>query len=100
MSEKVEEKVRENLKDVIDPETNFSIVDMGFIYEIDYEEGEVYVEMTLTSPGCPLHKKFEQDVERKAKEVEEVEEVEVETVFDPPWKPEMMSEEAREKFGF
>ncbi len=95
-----EKKIKEKLKDVIDPETGVSIVDMGFIYEIDVTEDKADITMTLTTPGCPLHSSFVEQVEEKAKEIEGIKETDVEVVFDPPWKPEMMSDKAKEKLGY
>lgn len=91
--------VMEKLSEVMDPETDLSIVDMGFIYEVEMENGEVDIEMTLTSPGCPLHSRFTQEVREKVSEIDGVEEVDVELVFDPPWTPDKMSEEAKKKLG-
>ena len=96
----MEEKIREKLKDVMDPETGVSIVDMGFLYGIDVEDGKAEIEMTLTTPGCPLHSSFTRQVEKKVLSMEGIDEVEVDVVFDPPWKPEMMSEEAKKKLGY
>ena len=96
----MEEKIMEELKDVMDPETGVSIVDMGFIYEIEVEDGKAEIEMTLTTPGCPLHSSFTRQVEKKVVSMEGIDEVEVDVVFDPPWKPEMMSEEAKKKLGY
>ena len=94
-----EEDVMDKLKEIDDPETQVSIVDMGFIYDVDIEDEEVDIEMTLTTPGCPLHSKFTNDVEEGVSELEGVEKVEVDVVFDPPWSPDRMSDDAKEKLG-
>lgn len=94
-----EDEVMERLEKIDDPETCMSIVDMGFIYGVEVEEGRVDVEMTLTSPGCPLHSKFTGDVEKEVGKMEDVKEVNVELTFDPPWSPDMMSDEAKENLG-
>ncbi len=96
----MEKKIKDNLKEVMDPETGVSIVDMGFIYDIHLDGKKADITMTLTTPGCPLHKSFVEQVEEKTLEIEGIEEVEVETVFDPPWQPEMMSERAKKKLGY
>ena len=94
-----EEDVMAELKEIDDPETQVSIVDMGFIYDVEIEDDKVGVDMTLTSPGCPLHSKFTDDVEKRLSDLEGIKEVEVNMVFDPPWEPEMMSDKAKEKLG-
>lgn len=94
-----EKEVREALRDVIDPELNINIVDLGLVYEVDVESDEVYVLMTLTTPGCPLHGVFDEMVRQEVAKVEGVNEVEVELTFEPRWSPEEMSEEAREELG-
>lgn len=101
-SEKVsEEKVREQLKEVMDPELNINIVDLGLIYEIEVKEDGVFILMTLTTPGCPLHGVFDEMVKREAGNLDGLEEheIEVELTFEPRWTPEEMSEEARGELG-
>jgi metal-sulfur cluster biosynthetic enzyme len=95
----VREVIREN---VFDPELGYNIVDMGLLYDVDIRgEKDVRLEMTLTTVGCPLYEQIQADCERAIKERygEDVT-VEVEFVFDPPWNPEMMSEEIRAEMGF
>lgn len=96
----MEEKIKEKLKEVMDPETGVSIVDMGFIYGIDVENGKADIEMTLTTPGCPLHSSFTKQVEKKVGSMKGIENVNVDVVFNPPWKPKMMSEKAKKKLGY
>lgn len=101
-SDKVtEEKVREQLKEVMDPELNINIVDLGLIYEIEVREDDVFILMTLTTPGCPLHGVFDEMVKREAGNLEGLEEheVEVELTFEPRWSPDEMSEDARGELG-
>ena len=93
------DKIMEKLQNVMDPETGFSVVDMGFIYDVDVDGSQVNIDMTLTTPGCPMHRMFTKKVEEEVKSVEGVENVDVELVFDPPWSPEMLSDEAREQLG-
>jgi metal-sulfur cluster biosynthetic enzyme len=89
------------LREVIDPELQLNIVDLGLIYDIriDQNTGIVAVEMTLTSPGCPLSYVFEELIPAACKKVEGVKEVEINLVWDPPWDPEKISEDAREELG-
>ncbi|MFZ3068838.1 MAG: metal-sulfur cluster assembly factor [Microgenomates group bacterium] len=96
----VEDKIREALKDVIDPELGVSIVDLGLIYDVRYEGGVAEVEMTLTSPGCPLAPVIDKKIKNALKEVPEVKELTVELVWDPPWSKDMMSDELKAEFGF
>ncbi len=100
MAELTEEKIKEQLKKVIDPEIGLSVVDLGLIYDIKVEGDKVHIKMTLTTPGCPLHQMLVRGVERAVAELEGVKDVQVELVWDPPWHPSMMSEEAKKKLGF
>ncbi|MFB6143907.1 MAG: metal-sulfur cluster assembly factor [Candidatus Nanohaloarchaea archaeon] len=94
-----EEDVREQLRNVMDPELNINIVDLGLIYEVEVdEEDDVYVLMTLTTPGCPLHGVFDEMVRKEVSKLE-VGDVEVELTFEPRWSPEDMSDEARDELG-
>ncbi len=95
----IEDKIREALKKVIDPELGVSIVDLGLIYDIRYENGDAEIEMTLTSPGCPLAPVIDKQVREAIKNVREVKNVTVELVWDPPWSKDAMSEELRAELG-
>lgn len=96
-----EEDVRDKLKDVMDPELDINIVDLGLIYEVDVKEDEVYILMTLTTPGCPLHGIFDEMVRREVGQLEDLSEtdIEVELTFEPRWNPDMVSDEGRGKLG-
>lgn len=95
-----EEKVREQLENVIDPELKINIVDLGLIYEIDVdEEDNVDILMTLTTPGCPLHGVFDEMVKKEVSNIEDIGEIDVELTFEPRWSPEDMSDEARDELG-
>lgn len=95
------ENVREQLKEVMDPELDINIVDLGLIREIEVREDEVFILMTLTTPGCPLHGIFDEMVKREAGNLEGIEEreIEVELTFEPRWSPEEMTDEARNQMG-
>lgn len=95
----IEEKIREALKKVIDPELGVSIVDLGLIYDVRYEAGEAEIEMTLTSPGCPLAPVIDKEVRKVMKEVPEVTKVTVELVWDPPWSKDAISAELKAELG-
>lgn len=94
------EQILEKLKEVIDPELNINIVDLGLIYDINIGDGEVKITMTLTSPGCPLSGFFTEEVESKIKTLTDAERVLVELVYDPPWTPARMTEISRKQLGF
>jgi metal-sulfur cluster biosynthetic enzyme len=91
------EEILDKLKEVIDPELNINIVDMGLIYEIKIDKGNVGVLMTLTTPGCPMMGMLDQEVAEKIKKIKGVKKVKVEVTFDPPWTLQRMSKEARKK---
>jgi len=93
------DEVMKELKQIVDPEVGVNIVDMGFIYDVMIEEGDIRIKMTLTTPGCPMHAMFTGEVKRILEE-KFGKKVEVELVFDPPWTPEKMSPQARKKLGF
>ncbi len=89
-----------NLKDVYDPEIPVNVYDLGLIYNVDIEENNANIIMTLTAPGCPVVDILIDDVTQAAQAVEGIETVNVELTFDPPWDKSMMSEEARLELGF
>jgi metal-sulfur cluster biosynthetic enzyme len=91
--------VREVLKNVYDPEIPINVVDLGLIYAIEVEEGNVKVDMTLTFPGCGMGPMIAQQAEWAICELDGVEDVEVEMVFDPPWNPEYISEDGKKLLG-
>ena len=94
-----QEEVYESLKTVFDPEIPINVVDLGLIYDVQVTEGEVYVQMTLTAPGCGMGPYIAQQAEWAVQELEGVEEVNIEMVFEPPWSPDLISEEARSQLG-
>ena len=95
-----EKQVMEKISTVIDPELNLNLVDLGLIYETTIEENKISVIMTLTSPGCPLAPMLEGQVRDALLSFKEIKKVDVDIVFDPPWNPSMMSEEAKLELGF
>jgi metal-sulfur cluster biosynthetic enzyme len=95
------ETIRKALRAVKDPELNLNIVDIGLVYDIEVSEaGEVQVRMTLTSPGCPAGAEIIEDVKRVVGDLEGVQKVEVELVWDPYWTPEKMDPRVRAFLGF
>jgi len=93
------EQVRDALTTVIDPELGLNLVDLGLIYSIDIVARKVAVTMTLTTRGCPMHESLIGGVRHAVLGLETVREVDVRLVWDPPWHPSMMSEEAQEHLG-
>jgi len=94
------EEVQEALTNVIDPELGLDFVELGLIYEIEVEDGDVYVTFTLTSPGCPIGPQVSEQIEEFVGELDSVQRIYPKMVFSPPWTPEMMSEEAKFALGF
>lgn len=94
-----EEDVLEALRECYDPEIPVNIVDLGLIYEIDVKPRRVDVKMTLTALGCPLAGEVMADVRDRLLQLPGVEEAGVEIVYDPPWTPERMTEDARWELG-
>lgn len=97
----LEKKIIATLKDIYDPEIPVDIFELGLIYEVRIQEdGKVTIEMTLTSPNCPVAESLPQEVKDKVELLDEVSECTVNIVFDPPWDKDMMSEEAQLELGF
>jgi metal-sulfur cluster biosynthetic enzyme len=95
------EAIRKALRAVKDPELNLNIIDIGLVYEVESDPaGNVRVEMTLTSPGCPAGAEIIEDVKRVVGDMERVQSVEVELVWDPYWTPEKMDPRVRAFLGF
>ncbi|WP_461866049.1 metal-sulfur cluster assembly factor [Thermococcus sp.] len=98
---KLDEKtVLEKLKEVIDPEIGIDVVNLGLIYKVKVRPDKtVYVEMTMTTPGCPLTMWILRAVEDKILEIPGVKDAEIELTFDPPWTPDRISPEYKKKLG-
>lgn len=95
-----ETAVREALMHVVDPELHMNIVDLGLVYKIEVNGGSAHVEMTLTSPGCPFGPYLIHQVNEAARNVDGIDEAQVDIVWEPPWGPDKMTEEARLELGF
>jgi FeS assembly SUF system protein len=97
----LENKIVEMLKTIYDPEIPVDIFELGLIYEVRIDENQhVEIDMTLTSPNCPVAETLPKEVEDKVASVEHVNSAKVNIVFDPPWDKDMMSEEAKLELGF
>jgi len=93
---KIKDKVIAEIKKVYDPEIPVNIYDLGLIYKIEIKnENEAHVEMTLTSPNCPVADSLPKMVKENINSIEEVKKVELKLVWNPPWTKDMMSEEAK-----
>jgi metal-sulfur cluster biosynthetic enzyme len=95
-----EEDVREALEEVIDPELGLDFVSLGLVYDIELEDEDVYITFTLTTPACPIGPQVTEQMKEFVGELEGVANVHPRMVFDPPWSPEMMTEDAKFALGF
>lgn len=97
----VENQVIDILKTIYDPEIPVNIYDLGLVYEVKSdEEFNINIDMTLTSPNCPVAESLPAEVETKAAGLWSVKSAKVEIIWEPPWDKEMMSEEAKYELGF
>ncbi len=94
-----EDQVKQALKTIFDPEIPINLLDLGLIYGIDIDGGQVNIRMTLTAPTCGMGPVLISDVKYRVAKVPNVEKVDVELVFDPPWSRDMMTEEAQLEAG-
>ncbi len=95
-----EEVVTEALSNVIDPELGLDFVELGLIYGIEIDGGDVSVTFTLTTPACPIGPQVSEQIEEFVGDIEGVEKVSTNMVFTPPWTPERMSEDAKFALGY
>lgn len=99
-NQSTEQKVRSALEQVMDPELNISIVDLGLVYEINADDERVQIIMTLTSLGCPLFGVIESDIKNRVQELGyEDTDISIELVFDPPWSMDRITERAKAIIG-
>ncbi|NCG04755.1 MAG: SUF system Fe-S cluster assembly protein [Bacteroidetes bacterium] len=95
------DKIVTVLKTIYDPEIPVDIYELGLIYDVFVnEDNDVKILMTLTTPNCPVAESLPQEVKEKVRSLDEVNEVELELTFDPPWTRDLMSEEAKLELGF
>ncbi len=98
--QELQDKIVVMLKTVYDPEIPVNIYDLGMIYDVDVDDyNNVTIEMTFTSPACPAADFILMDVQMKVESIEEVNKVDINLTFDPPWDRSMMSEEALFELG-
>ena len=94
------EEVRDALRRVVDPELGANIVDLGLVYDVQVIGTRVFVTMTLTTPLCPMNEMIPDAVREAVGALPDVGGVDVDLVWIPPWEPQMMSRELRERFGW
>ncbi|HEX6952199.1 MAG TPA: metal-sulfur cluster assembly factor [Gaiellaceae bacterium] len=94
------DEVMEVLRQVEDPELGMDVVDLGLVYEVEVEDSKAKVTYSLTSMGCPAGPLIAQDIDGAVRQVEGIQDVELELTFDPPWTPDRMSDDAKFILGF
>jgi metal-sulfur cluster biosynthetic enzyme len=100
MSTVTVDDVQEALTNVIDPELGLDFVELGLIYGVEIEGGEVFISFTLTSPGCPIGPQVAEQMEEFVGELDGVSAVHPNMTFTPAWTPDMMSEDAKFALGY
>lgn len=95
----IRELVLQQLRTVIDPELGINVVDLGLIYDLQINDGNIYILMTLTTPGCPLHDSIVGGVKPALEHIDGIRDVQVQITWNPPWTPERMSKEALRQLG-
>ena len=94
------EEVTEALTNVIDPELGLDFVELGLVYEVAVDDGDVDITFTLTSPGCPIGPQVSEQMKEFVGELDGVENVHPHMTFNPPWTPDLMSEDAKFALGY
>jgi metal-sulfur cluster biosynthetic enzyme len=92
--------VMDALSNVIDPELGLDFVELGLIYGVEVDDGDVHVTFTLTTPGCPIGPQVTEQIDEFVGELDGVKTIQSEMVFTPPWTPEKMSEDAKFALGY
>ena len=100
MSQINKDEVISVLKQCYDPEIPIDLWNLGLIYDIKIKNNNIDIIMSLTTPGCTMGQYMADDIKSKLEQINSVENVTVEVVFDPPWQPEMMTDKGRQKLGF
>tara|TARA_B100000900_G_C20356061_1_gene624313 strand:+ start:117 stop:416 length:300 start_codon:yes stop_codon:yes gene_type:complete len=91
----IKDKIIEEIRKIYDPEIPVNIYELGLIYDIKVEGQKAKIKMTLTTPNCPVAESLPKEVKESAMQVDEIEEVDLELVWDPPWTKDMMSDAAK-----
>ncbi|PSR23596.1 MAG: aromatic ring hydroxylase [Sulfobacillus acidophilus] len=95
-----QDEVLNVLKEVEDPEIGVNVVDLGLVYTVAVDNGDVNVEMTLTAPGCPMHETIARAAEMAIETLPDVKDAHVKMVWSPPWTPDRLTDEGRRLLGF
>lgn len=96
-----EAEIREALKVVVDPEIGVNIIDLGLVYSIETQPDSIHIDLTMTSPTCPLHQVIIAHMKQVlSQKFPEAKNIDVQLVWDPPWSPMMMSDEAKKRLGW
>ena len=90
------EEILEQLKQVSDPEIGMDVVNLGLVYDVEINGDRVYIKMTMTAPTCPVTPWILSEAQRIVENMEGVEAADIELVWDQPWNPSMMTDEAKE----
>lgn len=93
----VRKQLADCLRHVDDPELGVNIVDLGLVYDLQFDDGTLTIELTMTTPACPLGDHIEANIRRVMDQVGGVDRVQIDLVWDPPWSPEMMDPEVRQR---
>ncbi|MEA2428414.1 MAG: hypothetical protein QOF37_2042 [Thermoleophilaceae bacterium] len=94
------DEVTEALANVIDPELGLDFVELGLVYEVEVDDSDVHVTFTLTSPGCPIGPQVSEQMKEFVGELDGVDDVHPHMTFNPPWTPDLMSEDAKFALGY
>ncbi len=94
------DEVTEALTNVIDPELGLDFVELGLVYEVEVDDADVHITFTLTSPGCPIGPQVSEQMKEFVGELDGVESVHPHMTFNPPWTPDLMSEDAKFALGY
>ena len=94
-----ENVIVEGLREVYDPELHYNIYDLGLVYKVGVDEGDIHILLTLTTPACPIGPMIVEQINENIGLIPGVKDVDVEITFDPAWNPEMMTDEARADLG-
>ena len=91
----IKDKIIDEIRKIYDPEIPVNIYELGLIYDIEVSGKKAKIKMTLTTPNCPVAESLPKEVKESAMQVEEIDEVDLELVWDPPWNKDMMSDAAK-----
>lgn len=94
------QEVWDELQNILDPELQLSIVDLGLIYRVEVAKDRIEIDYTLTTPGCPEGPMIEMEIQETLQEITDIDDIRVKLVWEPQWGPERMSEELRLSLGY